>query len=153
MFGVIAYVAIAFAIAAVISFLYIVTRPIHMRDEVKSWVVFGFVFAFALATPYVGFEVMTKQFGKEMKPAVQAALNDAGIEGDMKYFKVLLTDGKSATVMALAKESANWGGTDTPVVRIKLKKDEQKNKWKAESYVIVFSENRNKDGLVIPPYW
>jgi hypothetical protein len=152
MFGVILYIASAFGIAALLSFLYIVTRPIHARGELKSWYVFSLVFALALSLPYGAFEIFTKKFERDLKPAVQAAMDDAGIEGDMAYFKVLYSDGKTAKVMAVGEEKNSWGGTDRPVVRISLAKN-PKGKWKADTYFIISSDNRNKDGVVYPPFW
>lgn len=152
MFGIILYLGATLAAAGVLSFLYIVTRPVHVRDEFKSWKAFGITFAFALVLPYVGFEIMTKKFGPTMFKTVEMGVAEAGIEGELKSYKVMFFDGKVATVYAKCQEQAAWGGMDHPVVRLKLQQLPG-DKWKLQSYHVLVCDNMDRDQIVFPPMW
>ncbi|MBX3119392.1 MAG: hypothetical protein KF784_10020 [Fimbriimonadaceae bacterium] len=141
-----------FVLALILTSLYAFTRPIQARGEMRSWRVLIGLFIFLTIAPYGGIEIMTRVWGSGMKPAVEEGLTDAGIKGDLGYYKVLFTSGKEARVLAVGVEEAPWGGTDKAVVKMTLK-NEGENKWSATSFKIVYSENRNVDGLIIPPYW
>lgn len=138
-------------LALILTSLHAFTRPIQARGEMRSWRTMIGVFIFVTIAPYLGIEIMTRVWGTSMKSAVEEGLADAGIKGDLGYYKVLFTTGKEARIMAIGVEQAPWGGTDKAVVKMTLKKES--NKWTPSSYKIVYSENRNLDGLVIPPYW
>lgn len=151
MIGVLAYIAASVITSSVLSFIWIVSRPVHVRDEMRSWRVWFGMFAFVVFGPYIGFEVMTKRFGPPMKKAVENAIIDAEIEGDLQYYKVTWFSGEKAKVVAVAEEKSSWGGITKPVLKVNLVKEN--GKWKADSYELVVSEKENKDGMVFPPFW
>jgi hypothetical protein len=151
MIAVITYFGICFAVSLVITFLYVITRPIKNRDEMRSWRVGIAITIVILMLPYLAVEVQTRMYGGKMKEAVEDALYEAGIEGPLLYYKVLVYQGNKARVLALGEEKQSWGGMDHPTMQMTLVKSD--NTWKAESYNIIYSENRNLDGVVLPPYW
>ena len=151
MIGMIFYLGVCFAVSLVITFLYVMTRPIRNRDEMRSWRVGIGVLLFVVALPYIGIEVQTRIWGDKMKDAVAETMDEAGIRGEMLYYKVLFYQGDKARVLAIGEERQNWGGTDHPAVKITLLRGQKG--WEAESYHIVYSDNRNLDGVVFPPYW
>ena len=107
--------------------------------------------AIVIASPYVVIEAQTRIFGDKMKDAVSNTMDEAGINGNLLYYKVLFYQGSKARILAIGEEKESWGGTDHPAVKMTLVKSD--NKWKADSYSIVYSDNRNLDGVVFPPYW
>src|ERR1051325_6945753 len=151
MIAVITYLGICVAASIVITFFYVITRPIKNRDEMRSWRVGIAISIVMLFLPYVAVEVQTRMFGASMKEAVADAVDEAGINGPLLYYKVLFYQGNKARVLALGEEKQSWGGMDHPTLQMTLVKND--NKWKAESYNIIYSENRNLDGVVLPPYW
>lgn len=152
MLGIILYLFAAAATGGIVSFLFVVTRPVHIRDDFRPWKSFIISFVLALALPYVAFEFMTKKFGPSMKKTVEYGLAEAEIDGELQYYKVLFSDGKTATVLAIAEEKADWGGMDRPVVRMKLKKKSE-TKWALESYMVLVSDDLQKDHVVFPPFY
>ncbi len=153
MIGMIFYIMICAAAATVVTFFWVMTRPIRNKDEMRSWRVGIALLITSVLLPYVAIDAQTRIFGDKMKEAVQDAMDDAGIEGELLYFKVLLYQGERARVLAIGEEDTTWGGKDHPAVKMTLVKDKKKGKWSAESYNIVYSDNRNLDGIVLPPYW
>jgi hypothetical protein len=151
MIAVIAYLGICLAVAFVITFFYVLTRPIRNRDEMRSWRVGIAVSLVTVFLPYGAIEIQTRLFGARMKDAVETALEEAGIDGPLLYYKVLFYKGDSARVLALGEEEQSWGGKDHPAVQMTLVKKDRV--WEAESYNIIYSDNRNLDGVVLPPYW
>ncbi len=151
MLGAIFYLGGCLVVSLILTSLHAFSRPIQARGEMRSWRVLLGIFAFITIAPYIGVEIMTRVGGNGMKPAVEEALTDAGIKGDLGYYKVLFTTGKEARILAVGVETAPWGGTDKAIVKMTLKKEG--DHWSPSSYKIVYSENRNLDGLVIPPYW
>lgn len=151
MIGVISYLIVCVAVSGILTFLYVMTRPIRARDELRSWRVWMAVMAFVVATPYLIIEAQTRIWGDKMKEAVDDAVYEAGIEGPLLYFKVLLYQGDKARVLAVGQEETTWGGKDNPAMQMTLARKD--GKWSAESYNIIYSDNRNLDGIVFPPFW
>jgi len=151
MIGIIVYLISCFIVASVLTVLYVVVRPINTRDELKSWRIMAFFYAFALGGPYIYDEIMTRAVGGKMEPAIAKALDEAGIQGDIKYYKVVLYNGTTARAIAVTNEKAEWGGSDRPVVALTLRKEGEI--WKTDSYRVVSSDNRNQDGFTFPPYY
>jgi len=151
MIGMMAYLIICIAAASVLTFLWVMTRPIRARDEMRSWRVALGMSVFMVMLPYGIVEAQTFLFGEKMKEAVEEAVDDAGIDGPMLYFKVLFYQGEKARILAIGEEKQSWGGTDHPAMQVSLVK--KNGKWSAESYNIIYSDNRNLDGVVLPPYW
>jgi hypothetical protein len=153
MIGMIFYLMICAAASTVCTFFWVMTRPIRNKDEMRSWRVGIALLIVAVFLPYAAIEAQTRLFGSKMKEAVQETMDDAGIEGDLVYFKVLFFQGEKARILAIGEEETSWGGKDHPAVKMSLVKDKKKGTWSAESYNIIYSDNRNLDGIVLPPYW
>jgi hypothetical protein len=151
MIGIILYLICCFIVACVLTVMYVMVRPVSTRDELKSWRILLIMYIVALGGPYAYAEVMTRLVGGRMEQAVTAALDDAGVKGDLQYFKVVYYTGQKARVVAVGKEKAIWGGTDKPVLAVTLHKEGEK--WKTDSYRVVNSDNRNQDGFTFPPYY
>jgi hypothetical protein len=151
MIGVIVYLLGCVVVAFILTTIYVMMRPVHSRDELKSWRVFMIFYALILGAPYGYAEVMTRLVGGPMKGAVTNALDDAEVGGDLKYYKVIRYTGASARVIAVTEGTASWGGTDKPVVAMTLTKDGEK--WKVDSYLIVSSFQSGQDGFTFPPYF
>ena len=128
----IAYSLAAFAIAALLTCGYTLTRPIHKKDEFKSWRVMLLMFVLCFAGPYSYLEVMTAWHGKELEPAIKSAFTELPCNGHMFYYKVRTFNDKEATVMVVGIEKLDWGGTDHPQYKLTLKR-EGKN-WKTVSF-------------------
>lgn len=153
MIGMIFYLMICAAAATVMTFFWVMTRPIRSKDEMRSWRVGIALLVVSVFLPYGVIEAETLMFGEKMKDAVQSGMDDAGIDGDLLYYKVLFYQGNQARVLAVGEEKQDWGGSDHPAVKMTLVKDPKSGKWFTESYNIVYSDNRNLDGIVLPPYW
>lgn len=138
-------------VSGVVSTVFMLTRPIHTRDETKSWRVIGFLFVLCLAAPYGYVEVMTKLHGKELEAAIKSGYQDSGIDGPMNYYRVKTYSKDTARAIAVGTETENWGGTDRPMVAITLHKD--KKGWHAESFKVVSSARKNVESMQFPPYW
>ncbi|KXK14300.1 MAG: hypothetical protein QY327_03500 [Fimbriimonadaceae bacterium] len=151
MFGVISYVGICMVASGVLSALYVITRPIHIRDEMRSWRLWAGLSVVLMILPYAAFEVQTHTVGKEMAYAAEEVIAHSDIQGDLKYYKVLFTTGSWADVVVVGEEPNTWGGIDRPVVRAKLVREE--GEWVVASSHLVYSDNQNVDGIVFPPFW
>lgn len=151
MFGVVAYIGECLGVAGAITFIYVMTRSLKSRDEVKSWRVFINLAIIALILPYSAVEAVTKVVGKKLEPVVRETVDGTDFAGDFGYFKVVYYTGKTAKVVAVGTEKENWGGTNTAVIAINLTKKD--SGWVADSYRWVNSDSRNKDGFTFPPYW
>lgn len=151
MLGMMFYVAGCFFASAVMTFLYVVTRPIEARDEMRSWRTWGVMFVLAIAGPYGYADIMTRYVGPEIAPYVDEAVFEAGVEGKLRYYRIVKFDGKMARVIAVSEEPADWGGTERPVVAMSISKG--KDGWELESVKVVHSDSRNADGWTFPPFF
>lgn len=140
-----------FAGASVVTVIVSLFRPIKQKDEFKSWRVLLVSFVLALALPYAYFEGLTKLKGKGMDVAYEDILVDADVAGEMVYFKVLEADGKSAKTLMVAEDKDEGGFPERAVFKVDLSRG--KHGWEAESYEVVNSFARQKDGFTFPPYW
>ena len=147
----IAYSLATFVIAALLTCAYTLTRPIHKKDEFKSWRVMLFLFVFVFAGPYLYLEVMTRWHGKELEPAIKDSYGLLPCTGPMFYYKVRTFNATEATVMVVGNEKLDWGGTDHPQYKITLKKTDKG--WKTVSYNVWNSERLNIESYVFPVYW
>lgn len=147
----IAYSLAAFAIAALLTCGYTLTRPIHKKDEFKSWRVMLLMFVLCFAGPYMYLEVMTAWHGKELDSAIKASYADLPVNGPMMYYKVRSFKPEKAVVMVVGNEKLDWGGTDHPQFQVTLKP--QDGKWKTVSYKVWNSERLNIESYVFPVYW
>lgn len=151
MFGVIVYIGACLVVSGFLTFMYVITRPVKNRDEIRSWRVWIATFLVTAFLPYAAFEAQTRMVGDQIRSAVQEAAEIEGIDGDVKYYKVLYYDGSDAHVTVVGEEPSSWGGTDHPVLRVKLTK--RNGSWDVAYSNIVYSDNRNIDGVVFPPFW
>lgn len=151
MFGGVFYAVGCFAAAMVLTFLYVMCRPVKARDELRSWRILLGLWIFVMAAPYGYVEVLTRTVGANMQDTVQDAMNQAGVKGDMSFYKVVQIKGDTARVIATATEKADWGGTDRAILAMTLIKTG--DKWKTDSYTFVNSDGRNADGFTFPPYY
>lgn len=150
MLGVVFYILACVAGSGALTFLWTVTRPIQTRDEMRSWRTWIGMFVFSLFAPYGYFEILTRIYGPDMKKAVDRAMADTEVVGDIQYYKVVWYTGSTAKVIVVCEEKADWGGTDRPTVKVALKKDSQ-DKWIPESYDVIQHDRTNKDGIIFPP--
>lgn len=151
MIGIIVYILSCFAAAVTLTFLYVMMRPVRSRDELKSWRVLLIMYIVCLGGPYAYAEVMTKLVGGPMANAVNTAIDESEVGGDLQYYKVLTYNGHSARVIAVTHGKAEWGGTDKPVIAMTLQKSG--DKWKLDSYRIVSSWHTGDDAFTFPPYY
>lgn len=151
MLGIFAYLGATLVIAAVFTLVVVLFRPIKDRDEMRSWRVLLAFFLFTTGAPYVWCEVLTRIEGKQMQAAVAEVFDTLEVTEGMSYFRVLTLWKDRARVIAVGTDKEDWGGTDRAVVAISLKRTS--GTWVADSYNVVQSLKRNRDGFTFPPYW
>lgn len=151
MLGLFFYAAGSFVVSMVLTFLYSMFRTVKARDEYKSWKVLAIFSALVFIGPYGYNEYLTRRYTKDMKQAVLDGMDDAGIVGELRYFRVISAKDTTARVIAVAVENQDWGGTERPVVAITLKKDNKG--WRSDSFLVVNSISRNADSYTFPPYY
>jgi hypothetical protein len=151
MFSLVLYVGGCLVVAAIVTLVHSMLRPIHSKGESKSWRVLFAVFVVCVSGPYCYVEVLTRSVGKPMKKAVEEGFADSGIRGDIEYYKVMSYSGDKARVIAVGLERQEWGGTDRPVIAMTLTK--KGNDWEPQSFDVLFSTRLSKDRGTLPPYW
>ena len=104
MFGVVAYIGECLGVAGAITLIYVMTRSLKTRDEIKSWKVFLNLAIIALILPYSAVEAVTKVVGKKLEPVVRETVDGTDFAGDFGYFKVVYYTGKTAKVVAVGTE-------------------------------------------------
>jgi hypothetical protein len=147
----IAYTLATFVIAALLTCGWVLTRPIHLKDEMRSWRVLLALFAITFMGPYAYNEVLTRWHGPELDHAVKASYTELPLNGPLMYYKVKSYSGTKAKVMVVANEKLDWGGTDHPQVLISLEKSGKS--WHTVSYRLLNSDRLNKETYVFPVYW
>jgi hypothetical protein len=147
----IAYTLAAATIAALLTCGYTLTRPIHKKDEFKSWRVMLLMFVVCFSGPYLYLEVMTRYHSKELDHAIKASIRELPLNGHMMYYKVRTFKDSKATVMVVGNEKLDWGGTDHPQYQLTLKKEGKE--WKTVSYKVWNSARLNIEAYVFPVYW
>lgn len=152
MLGTIFYAIGCFAVAAVISSLLIMMKPVHVRDESKPWVTFILVYLVVLAAPYGYCEFLTRQYGQAIEPAVKKAYASVNCNGPMRYFRLTSYHGHVAKALLVGSDKADWGGMESPVISVTLNKSSD-GSWQAESYKVLSSGRLNQDCFVFPPYY
>lgn len=151
MFGIIVYIGAVSFISGFITFMWVITRPVKHRGEIRSWRIWIATFLVCAFLPYAAFEVQTHMLEASLKDVVQDAADFEGVEGDVVYYKVLFYDGTSAHVTIVGEEMTSWGGTDHLVIRAKFRREGKG--WSVAYTNMVYSDNRNIDGVVFPPFW
>lgn len=151
MFGFILFIGAAFVASGFLTMVVTMFRPIQVNGGNGSSRIWVSLFIACSVLPYIFFETQTALFGAAMKEAVQEAIDDEGIDGQYVFYKVLGYTGSTAHVLAIAEEPSTWGGMDRPAVRMTLQR--AGDKWSLAESHVVYSDNRNQDGVVFPPYW
>lgn len=151
MFGFFFYLGGCFAASIVLTTLWVLTRPLHSKDELRSWRVLFGLFVICCVAPYGYVEGLTRYVGNGMKEVVEEGFEESGIRGDMRYYRVVSYNGTKARVIAVGVERQEWGGTDRPIVALTLLKEGKG--WKTDSYNLVYSDRTGRDGTTLPPYW
>ncbi|MBI1333357.1 MAG: hypothetical protein JST12_06900 [Armatimonadetes bacterium] len=124
---------------------------------------FGKALLACLAVAWVGpfgyVEVMTKLHEQALEPVVKDYFtsDDCPIQGTMKYFKVLYATNNTAVVYLVSNEPQDWGGNDSPLVKLKLKHsptaaNAKMGGWEVTSTKLLRSDRLQKDSVVWPPY-
>ncbi|HVL38406.1 MAG TPA: hypothetical protein VM328_03345 [Fimbriimonadaceae bacterium] len=151
MFGFFFYLGACLVAAFVLTTLWVLTRPLHAKDDVRSWRMLFILYVLCCLGPYGYVEVMTRVVGTKLKAAVEDSFAGVGIRGDLQYYKVVSYNGRKARVIAVGEERQEWGGTDRPVVAFTMvRKGED---WESDSYNVVYSDRLSRDGTTLPPYW
>jgi hypothetical protein len=151
MLAAIVYTLGSFIVASIITFLLVIFKPVHVRDEMRSWRLLLGMFVFCFSGPYLYNEALTRIFGKDMEKAVQAGYMDVPIDGPLRYYKVTKISKNKAKVLVIAKEKQEWGGTDTPMITLNLEK--KAGGWRSTSFKILNSERLDRETYVFPVYW
>ena len=147
----IAYTLATFAVAALLTCGYVLTRPIHIRDEMRSWRVLLLLFAVCFGGPYAYNEILTQMHGENVEKAVKAAYKETPFQGPILYYKVTSYRGDKAKVLVVAEEKQDWGGTDHPMMTFTLEKNGKG--WKTTAYKVLNSERLDRESYVFPVYW
>lgn len=151
MFGFVLYIGGCLILAAAVTLVHSLFRPVHSKGDSKSWRVLLIVFVFSVLAPYGYVEVLTRSVAGPMKGAIAAGYADSGLLGPMQYYKVVSYSGDQARVVAVGEEKQDWGGADRPVVAMTLRRTN--GKWTADSFNVVYSDRLQKDRSSLPPYW
>lgn len=147
----IAYSIGCFLAAAFLTTLWVISRPVHVRDEMRSWRVLMALFVICFGGPYAYNEALTRYYGRDVEKAVKAAYTSVPIDGPMLYYKVTSVRGNNAKVLVVASEKQDWGGTDHPMVAFQLSRSS--GTWQTTSYKILNSEKFDRETYVFPVYW
>ena len=147
----IAYTLVCFVVAALLTCGYVLTRPIHVRDEMKSWRMFLAMFVLCFAAPYLYNETLTRWHGPELEPALKASYSQLPVNGHMIYYKVTSYGNNKANVMVVSAERQEWGGMDHPQIAVTLEKHGKT--WTTTSFKVLNSNRFNKETYVFPVYW
>lgn len=152
LFSMIFYLIACFIVANVLTVLAMFGRPIHTRDDVKSWKVFIWFMVLCVGLPYAAIEGLTRWQGPQMDKAIRSAYSATDVNGPLQYYKVTWYTGEKARAIMVGKEKQDWGGDEKPVLSVNLRKDKD-GKWVADSFKSVNWSRKNKDGIVFPPFW
>ncbi|MBC8064105.1 MAG: hypothetical protein H7Y17_04700 [Chlorobia bacterium] len=152
MFGALFYSIGCFFVAGALTFVSTMFRPIQDKGESRPWRAFVFWMIAVFSAPYAYAEILTRIVVKDLEKPVKEAYADVGIQGPMMFYRVIWYMGDTAKVVVVGLERQTWGGTDRPLAALNMKKD-AKGKWECLSYKLVYSDNKNKDGISFPPYW
>ncbi len=150
MLGNLIYLVLSVFAGFILSFFWLTFRSTKKRgDHAPYWTIFLCVLITTVG-PFIFVEALTKLFGKPLEAAIKRAYVEGPIEGKFKYYKIRWYTGSKASALIVGEERANWGGTDRPIMSVDLVKN--KGEWDVESYKLIYSDRKNRDGLVMPPY-
>jgi hypothetical protein len=150
MLGLLIYLTVTVFAGFILSFFWLTFRSTKKRgDHAPFWTI-GICLLVTTIGPFIFVEVLTKFVGKDMESAIKQAYHEGPIDGKFQYYKVRFYTGSTASALVVGEERANWGGTDRPIMSVNLRK--KGNKWEAESYKLLYSDRKNRDNLIVPPY-
>ncbi|HXH60478.1 MAG TPA: hypothetical protein VNI20_03895 [Fimbriimonadaceae bacterium] len=151
MLGLIGYAVAGFAVAAVLTVVYALFRPIKKNDDILSWRVFAVIYVLTLVGPYLYVEFMTHMYGAPMLTAIKDTVYEESPAAKFDYYKVLRCKDDKARVLAVFTERSKWGADEHTVMAMDLEK--KNGKWESTDFNWVTSDMRNKDSTPMPPYW
>ena len=108
--------------------------------------------------PFAYVEVMTRLHTRQFDAIVKDYFDgdDCPLKGKIKYYKVLYTTGDAAQIYLVADEPQSWGGNDSPLVKLNLKRSSKgtgaNGGWVVDSWKLLRSDRLQKDSVVWPPY-
>ncbi|CAN5509814.1 hypothetical protein BH11ARM1_BH11ARM1_11860 [soil metagenome] len=146
----ICYLIITVLAGSLLSFFIIISRSAGKRGDSTPFPTIIICLLITILGPFIYVELLTKAATKELQIPIMNAYRDGPINGKFKYFRVLTKFGDHARAIAVGEERTNWGGTDRPVMSIELKK--KNGKWAYESYNLLYSDRKNEDHVILPPY-
>ncbi len=151
MIGLIGYVIACFFVSIVLTMVFSMFKPIKKTDNLISWRVMASMFLIAGFAPYGYVELVTRSNEKEMREVVTETALSLTKQGKFDYFKVLNVKENKARVIAVVIERSKWGGDDRTVIAMNL--EQREGKWEPIDFNWVTSDQRNRDGISLPPYW
>ncbi len=149
--GLIAYFFFSFCVGGVLTFICSMFRSVKKQDEWQAWkwvVSFGVLVA---AAPYIWMEGLTRTSAQDMTKAAEKVVRDAGIVGDLAYYRVYQDDGNEAKAYVVATEDNGIGMKEHVVIKATMEKE--KDGWKPSEYEILNSFRRQRDAISFPPLW
>ncbi|MBL8067832.1 MAG: hypothetical protein JNM28_05240 [Armatimonadetes bacterium] len=150
--GMIAYLVGALIVGGAATIVMSIFRSVKKHDEFRSWRWMALFALIAAVGPYVYAEVRTQMNGEGMADAAAAVFKSAKVNGKVSYYKVMQSDDKVAKIIVVGKEKTSINDNESIVIQATLKRDPKKG-WKADTFEIVDSFDRGKDGVTFPPYW
>jgi len=151
LFGLVGYSIASFFIACLLTVIVAMFRPIKQNDDWKAWKwIVGFMVTIG-SLPYAYVEGLTAIKGKTMKGAVQEAVHEAELQGELQFYKVVRVADSKAHVIAVSTDENEFGSPERAIMEIDLV--QEKGQWHADAYSIVNSFHRQRDATTTPPYW
>ncbi len=150
MLGLAIYIGLCAGIAAILTFIVSLVRPVKAQGDFRSWRLMGILFVLCLLVPFGISEGLTAAFGGPLESAVKQGVAEAGVKGKFEYYRISSWRGEHAEVLAVVTEHPEWGGRDRVVVKVGV--TQREGRWLPTSAYIMSSNERFIDRLTIPPY-
>jgi hypothetical protein len=154
-----AYLFSGAVIAGIGAFIFGLFKVGPGKPEFAFWKAIVGALAITWVGPFAYVEVITRLHKNDILPVVQDFFDssDCPLRGTLKYVKVLYQTDKTSYVYLVGNEPQDWGGTDSPVIKLTLQKSGGKvsgklHGWEVTKFNIIRSDRLNKDSLVWPPY-
>ena len=154
-----AYLFSGAVVAGIGAFIFGLFKVGPGKPEFAFWKAIVGALIITWVGPFAYVEVITRMHKNDIMPVVQDFFDseDCPLRGTLKYVKVLHQTDKVSYVYLVGNEPQDWGGTDSPVIKLTLKKDGSPvsgklHGWEVSKFTILRSDRLNKDNLVWPPY-
>jgi hypothetical protein len=154
-----AYLFSGAVIAGIGAFIFGLFKVGPGKPEFAFWKAIVGALAITWVGPFAYVEVITRLHKNDILPVVQDFFDssDCPLRGTLKYVKVLYQTDKTSYDYLVGNEPQDWGGTDSPVIKLTLQKSGGKvsgklHGWEVTKFNIIRSDRLNKDSLVWPPY-